>query len=88
MLTKITVIRANPAPEPAKKPIEFTHRLDVTPTTRRLSAAPAEGSPHGWNFIDLVARNYCGLDLMLAYDDANRRGEGIFYIGHFNDGVV
>lgn len=50
------------------------------------------GDPSNYNHIELICRNYSnegdGDDIMFAYDDPNRRHNGVLYLGNFNDGVV
>lgn len=65
------------------KPIEFVKFFDGS------EVGEAEIPPSNYQFIDLVAKNYHdGMDLILAYREENERGNGVLYIGYFNDGFV
>ena len=82
--TKVTIIGSNEA-STQLKPIEFTSYWAGGADIGRAAANAASD----WNYIDLICRNYTfNEDLMFAYDDPNHRGNGVLYIGHFNDGVV
>lgn len=70
------------------KPIEFFTRLDVADHDD-VDVNVACSRPHQWNYIELICKNYSpNLDLLFAYNDPNDRGEGILFIGRWNDGVV
>ena len=83
----MTIVRdltsQNEGKEKRLKPIEFVKQS----VRDRWSNFENGISPKDWNNIELVAKSYCdNLDLMIAFDDI--RGEGVLYLGHFNDGVV
>jgi hypothetical protein len=83
-MTKVRdLTRQNEGEEKRLKPIEF-----VKESVRdEWSKFENDLSPKDWDNIELVAQSYCdNLDLMIAFDDI--RGEGVLYLGHFNDGVV
>lgn len=82
-MTKVIILgEATPAPEPNKKPIEFTHVLKNDLTLKNLKSITRK-----WANIELICKEYTyGLDLMFAYDE--NRNNGVLYLGHFNDGVV
>ena len=83
--TTTVVIIGESTTKQAPRPITFS--LDIT----SVDSAPNDicADPSDWNYIELIARNYCdGYDLMFAYDHPSLRGEGIAYLGHFNDGIV
>lgn len=52
----------------------------------------SSADPSNYKHIELICRNYSGEgegdDIMFAYDDPNRRSDGVLYLGNFNDGVV
>lgn len=82
--TTVTII-GEPKTKQELRPIIFSSGIasaDSPPDT--YCAMPSD-----WNHIELIARNYCdGYDLMFAYDDPHKRGDGIAYLGYFNDGIV
>lgn len=97
-MTKTIVIGA---PEPQKKelkPIKFISYLDQAFGDKKNLGAvvcPVKGNrPRDFKFIELICLKYIVLtdylvyDLMFGYDDPNRRGCGILFIGKWNDGVV
>ena len=62
---------------------------NVSELARGEVLIPAENVPSDFNFIELICREYqSGSDLMFAYDDPNKRENGMLYIGKFNDGVI
>lgn len=79
-MTKVTII-GEATPIEKKKPIEFVKSI-------YLHNNPfAQSSPHEWKNIELICKNYGGgFDLMFAYN--SNRGDGIAYLGYFNDGIV
>ena len=71
----------------SEKPIEFTKVLTAQLITEKFDIG--HGVPANWNYIELICKNYTpGFDLMFAYDDANKRGDGSLFVGHFNAGGV
>ena len=79
-MTKVTII-GEATPIEKKKPIEFVKSIYVHNNTLATS------SPNEWENIELICNNYgSGFDLMFAYN--SNRGDGIAYLGYFNDGIV
>jgi len=45
--------------------------------------------PEKYKYIELICQSYVpGIDLMFAYNDKNKRHEGILFIGKWNNGTV
>lgn len=79
-MTKVTII-GEATPIEKKKPIEFVKSIYVH------NNPLATSSPNEWENIELICNNYgSGFDLMFAYN--SNRGDGIAYLGYFNDGIV
>ena len=86
-MTKTIVIGELPKPS-EKKPIEFFTHIHLIDSDD-VSVENVETLPCKWNYIELICKDYApNLDLMFAYDDADRRGNGLLIIGRWNDGVV
>ena len=85
-MTKVRdLTRQNKGEEKRLKPIEFVKEC-ITDRWEKFENGIGI-SPKYWNNIELIAMSYCdNLDLMIAFDDI--RGEGVLYLGHFNDGVT
>ena len=52
-------------------------------------------TPGQYKHIELICKQYTtqvwrsnGTDLMFAYDDENCRGNGVLYLGYWNDGTI
>lgn len=85
MNTKVIVLGGNQTPSKLKR-IEFVNVLNFR---NKFTIMEATSRPSDFSYVELICRKYHGpYDLMFAYDDPEHRGEGILYIGHFNDGVV
>ena len=75
-------------------PIEFIYSLnDIDPSSpcvlRTLSVEDRISMPNQYQYIELICQNYIrGFDLMFAYTDPLKRGDGYLYAGKFNDGIV
>ena len=67
------------------KPIEFKahmrHNFELNNDT--------DYRPSKAKYIELICKRYNGnYDLMFAYQDPNKRNEGLLCVGYWNDGVV
>ena len=40
-----------------------------------------------WENVELITKGYGQYDILYCYDD-NERGDGVLYLGYWNDGVV
>jgi hypothetical protein len=79
-MTKVTII-GGATPIEKKKPIQLAKSLGTK------GICNARAVPYMWDNIELICKNYVdGYDLMFAYN--SNRGDGIAYLGHFNDGIV
>ena len=79
-MTKVKII-VEATPIQKKKPIEFVKVIKSDCITTSAT------SPHMWNNVELICKNYSVVyDLMFAYN--KHRGDGMAYLGHFNDGIV
>ena len=65
-----------------KKPIEFLFYLSSYNVVSEY-----RGDIAFFDYIELIATEYCGYQLMYAYKKENRN-QGVLGIGYFNDGVV
>ena len=82
-----TIILGEQKDESAKKPIEFFSFINVA--NRDDVRAEMPSAPCSWKYIELICKNYTSsLDLMFAYNHADRRSSGVLMIGRWNDGVV
>lgn len=83
-MTKVIVI-GQENPKDKKMPIEFRSILAAD-----LTIQDAECSPSDYKFIELICKDYNdhGDDLMFVYNDSKYRGNGVLYIGRFNNGIV
>jgi len=71
-----------------KKPIEFLSLISIIGRDD-VDVETASSNPCGWKNIELICKNYASnLDLLFAYNDADRRSDGVLFIGRWNDGVV
>lgn len=77
-----------------QKPIEFRFLMvDGHENPHLRKALPTDG-PSNYAYVELIARNYCNvdiggrLDLMFAYNHPDNRTAGVLFLGKFNDGVV
>ena len=87
MNTKVIML-GNQTPSKMKR-IEFVNVLNVMSGNNKFNIMEATTVPSDFSYVELICRKYHGpYDLMFAYDNPEHRGEGILYIGHFNDGVV
>jgi hypothetical protein len=83
-MTKVRDLTSQEGEEKKLKPIEFVMECP----RNEWSDCDSSLKPEDWENIELIAKDYYNnLDLMFAFDD-EYRGEGILYLGHFNDGVV
>lgn len=86
--TIITVLGSKAKTNQPKR-IEFKQCLIAGSNPELVTS---HGDPSMFNYIELICHNYSGLgdgdDLMFAYDDPNRRDNGVLYLGNFNDGIV
>jgi hypothetical protein len=86
-MTQTIVIGAGSETKHAKK-IEFSYYLRY-PSPQKNSVEAVLSSPEQYQYLELICRDYNGgFDLIFAYNNPNRRKDGILYIGHWNDGVV
>ena len=70
-----------------KNKIVFTHQL----CGREHTIKPINGilcNPSDWANVELVAKNYGGVDLMYVYDVDRNESAATFFLGHWNDGIV
>lgn len=88
---KIIVIGQTKKSRPVKKPIRVKYLL----TIERKFIPHSSIAKEGYNYIELVCRNYIRredeygpLDLIFCYDHPNKRGEGCLFLGNWNDGVI
>lgn len=82
-----TIILGEQKDKAIKNPIEFFSLISVA--NRDNAGAEPASAPDRWNFIELICKNYVdNIDLMFAYNYADRRGSGVLMIGRWNDGVV
>lgn len=80
-MTKVTII-GEAKPIEKKKPIEFVKCI----TTEGTYGVGMQ--PHTFDIIELISRKYCNkYDVMYARSQEERIG-GVYYLGHFNDGIV
>jgi hypothetical protein len=87
--TKVIVVGSSVETKPVKS-IEFVNTLsNVNPNLDSSVLKNTDLSPCDFCYIELICRKYqFGYDLMFAYDNPEHRGDGVLFIGHFNDGVV
>jgi hypothetical protein len=83
-MTKTIVLGASY--QTIQKPIEFlmhmNHNFEFKNDVNGYDPSQAK-------YIELICKRYNGnLDLMFTYSDPSKRGEGLLYIGYWNDGVV
>ena len=72
----------------AKKltPIEFERILSES---LDMEMGTYSKEPDDFKYIELICKNYTDdVDLMFAYDNPNKRGDGVLFAGKWNDGVV
>lgn len=73
-------------------PIKFERVLNSVGAGGVVSGmVEAISLPSDYAYIELVCKNYQpgeGNDMMFAYNDPEKRGDGMLYIGSWNDGVV
>lgn len=86
MITKTIIIGQTDNETPIKKPIEFVHCLGKY--DRKILNKSALALPNTWHYIELICKDYDGMDLMFAYNNPEKRKKGYLYIGYWNDGVV
>ena len=68
-----------------QKPIEY--KMHMSHNFELKSGAGYD--PSQSKYIELICKRYNGhSDLMFAYNDPNKRSDGLLYVGHWNDGVV
>jgi hypothetical protein len=81
-----TIVLGTEHPEKDKTKIEF---VKVLSGLYELEEADSSGTPKDHNYIELVSKGYAqGMDLMFAYNNPDKRKDGILYIGYWNDGIV
>ena len=67
------------------KPIEFKAHMNHNFEVKRGD----NYDPSRSKYLELICKSYNGnSDLMFAYNDPNKRSEGLLYVGYWNDGVV
>lgn len=87
-MTKVTIIGG-----PAVIAKKYTHIKFIKVLTGSYTIDTAMNghwsNPADWDNIELICKDYAnGMDLMFAYDGSVNRGDGILYIGYFNEGLV
>lgn len=71
-------------PPDTRKRITFEHILLTC-----LSITKTDMRPEHSKYIELICKNYSpGKDLMFAYNNPSKRGQGSLIIGQWNDGVA
>jgi len=81
-MTKTRVFGQDCKAEKPKKKIKFNYLLGSS-----MAFETPNAEPESWSNVVLLRLNYSDkYDLMYAYDEEPNRG--VFYIGHWNDGVV
>jgi hypothetical protein len=84
-MTKTIVLGAE-HPKTEKTKIKF---IKVLSGWYEVEEAYSSGTPDDFNYIELVSKGYAQvMDLMFAYDDPDKRKDGVLYIGYWNDGIV
>jgi hypothetical protein len=86
-MTKVIILGEAQGAEPEKKKIEFVKYL----TRYSDKFAHDVSLPKEYQNVLLLTKRYCeGLDLMFAFDNNLdiERGNGVLYLGYFNDGIV
>lgn len=84
-----TIVIGNPLPKTELKPIEF-HKVLLECAEFDIAVEV----PKDYKFIELICHEYgsdsCGnsFDLIFAYNNPQKRSEGVLYLGSWNDGVV
>jgi len=72
-----------------RRSIEFVKGINAD-----FSTSFTDMDPQDYEYVELVSRNYNqrdaseSLDLMFAYDDPDDRGDGVLFIGRWNDGIL
>ena len=74
--------------QPVKNPIVFYSLINIMGSDD-VDVEPSVSQPCAWNNIELVCKDYSSnLDLLFAYNNPDRRSDGVLIIGKWNDGVV
>lgn len=81
-MTKVTIIGQEPKEEKKLKPIEFLKCVGENETDSVLC------EPNEFKYIELVSTKYLGCYDMLYARNTEERTAGVYYLGHFNDGIV
>ncbi len=83
-MTKVIILGSKEDPKHQPKKIQLLRSMGSSGTL----ANPGNIEASGWKNIELICRQYRAgtYDLIFAYDD--NRDNGVFYLGHFNDGIV
>lgn len=82
-MTKVIII--GKTPQKTEKPIEFLYCWGSSNKVMKVN----DMAGSDYKFIELICLDYFdGYDLMFAYDDPEERGNGVLYLGKFNDGIV
>lgn len=81
-MTKVIILGEQEKKELDKKPIEFLFYL-----SSHNNVSDFRGDISHFDYVELIASEYCGYQLMYAYKKENRN-IGVLGIGKFNDGVV
>lgn len=86
MATKTIVI--GEVEEKKQNFIIFVHQINIGFGNNWLSIP--KNLPKDYKYIELIKRrkNITYFDLMFAYDDPNKRENGILYLGHWGNGIV
>lgn len=82
-MTKVIILGEETKKEEKKlKPIKFLYYL-----SSHNVVSEYRGDVAYFDYVELIASDYCGYQLMYAYKRQNRN-KGVLGIGYFNDGVV
>lgn len=84
-MTKTIVIGENTSNSKGNIDFRFFFQID-------WKCEEVECGLSGYKYVELICRNYDktdnGFDLMFAYDDPSDRGDGVLFVGRWNDGKV
>ena len=79
-----TIILGDTSNKPIHKHIQFFSCLFTD-----FVVEATQDKPHQYKYIELICFDYDGkLDLMFAYNDPNKRSDGVLFIGKWNNGTV
>jgi hypothetical protein len=88
-MVKVIIIGEQPS-KTKNKGIEF-HEFLTAGEIPRVANKSSNHIPKNFDYIELICRRYDQLgnyDLMFAYNNPDKREEGVLFLGKFNDGII